>query len=121
MKTAYYTFTIWKDNAMAAGYDGAPSSRQTAMVRQSERQARPGGRDNVIDLNAWRATEPDELRAEPQTEPEWDGEAREEPELISAAARPRRDHRRAMVTAELVSTLCVAAVTVVLIVRVLTF
>lgn len=116
MKTAYYTFTIWKDNAMAAGYDGAPSSRQTAMVRQSERQARPGGRDNVVDLNAWRAAGPDGLREEP----EWDDEG-QAAELIPPAARPRRDHRRAMVTAELVSTLCVAAVTVVLIVRVLTF
>lgn len=118
MKTAYYTFTTWEDSAMAAGFNGAQPSRQTVMVRQPEERGRSAGRDNVVDLSAWRAAELDELRAKPQDGPERD---EEEPAVVLPAARPRRDHRRAMLTAELVSTLCVAAVTVVLIVRVLTF
>lgn len=117
MKTAYYTFTTWDDNAMAAGFDGAASSRQTAMERQPEGRVRHTGGDNVIDLSAWRAAEPDEL----QDELDWDDVEGDEPEPVLPPARPRRDHRRAMVAAELLSTLCVAAVAVVLIVRVLTF
>ena len=121
MKTAYYTFTTWENSAMAAGFDGAPSGpRQAAMVRQPEGRVRPAGRDNVVDLNAWRAAEPDEPQTGPWDEPGWDGEGQAE-ELVLPAARPRRDHRRAMLAAELVSTLCVAAVTVAIIVRVLTF
>ena len=121
MKTAYYTFTVWEDNAMAAGFDGGAASRQAMLVRQPEEQARRTGGDNVIDLNAWRADDEAERWAEAQDGPGWAGEELDEPEPAAPAPRPRRDHRRAMLIAELVSTVCVAAVAAALILRILAF
>lgn len=121
MKTAYYTFITWEDRTMAAGFDGTSSTRQTAMVRQPEARPRPAGGDNVVDLSAWRTAEPNRQWADPQDEPDLDGEERDAAEPALPQDRPRRDHRRAMLIAELASTLCVAAVAAVLILRVLTF
>ena len=121
MKTAYYTFTVWEDNTMAAGFDGGAASRQAMLVRRPDEQVRRTGGDNIIDLNAWRAEDEDGLWAETQDGPDWAGEELDEPEPAASAPRPRRDHRRAMLIAELVSTVCVAAVAAVLILRVLTF
>lgn len=123
MKTTYYTFTTttWDDGTMAAGFGGAPSSRRVVTVRRPEELSRRIGGDNVIDLSAWRASEPEELAPSLQDEPDWAPEELEEPLPDLPAPRPRRDHHRAMLIAELVSTLCVAAVAAVLILRVLTF
>ena len=120
MKTAYYTFTTWNDGGMAAGFDSSLNeSRPAALVRVSKGTGRVR-EDNVIDLTAWRADSRDECWDEPEWEyagPDW---ADEEPDQAAPAARARRS-RRATFTAELISTLCVVAVAVVLIVRVLTF
>ena len=120
MKTAHYTFTTWNERAMASGFDGAGAAgRQGALVREPQRPARPLGRDNVIDLTAWRAANLDEALGEPEElDGEYGGDEWEEPEL--PAPRPRRS-RRSMLTAELVSTLSVVAAATALIVRVLTF
>lgn len=112
MKTAHYTFTTWNDSAMAAGFDG----RQAAMVRQP-RQAVIREEDKVIDLTAWRAANLDLLEPEERLEEDWTEEA---PELVVPAPRPRKSHK-AMLTAELVSTLSVAAAGAALILRILTF
>lgn len=123
MKTAHYTFTTWNERAMASGFDGAGAAgRQGALVREPQRPARPLGRDNVIDLTAWRAAN----LAMPEEEPEeleWDdggdgGEA--EPELLLPAPRLRKSRRAALV-AELVSTASVVVVTLAIILRVLAF
>ncbi len=118
MKTSYYTFTTWDDGAMAAGFDGGLSEdRRADLARQGGGNARARGGDNVIDLNAWRAANP-ELLEEPEDGAEWTDGARAEPDI--PAPRPRKSHR-AMMTAELVSTACVAAAALALILRVLTF
>lgn len=114
MNTAYYTFTTWNDSAMASGFDGGAS-----LVRQSRRDAAPAA-DNVIDLNAWRAANP-ELTA--REEADWDAgayESLEEPELSVPAPRPRKSHRAA-VLAELASTAGVAAAALAVILRVVAF
>lgn len=122
MKTAHYTFTTWNERAMASGFDGAGAAgRQGALVREPQRPARPLGRDNVIDLTAWRAAN----LAMPEEEPEeleWDGgdDGEGEPELLLPAPRPRKSRRAALV-AELVSTASVVVVTLAIILRVLAF
>mgnify|MGYP001042661398 FL=1 len=119
MKTAYYTFTAWEDGAMAAGGDsGLGGERRAALVRRPAGEAHTHSGDKVIDLNAWRtdALEEDEVRGEL----DWDEIGPDWPEEEPPSPRPRRS-RRAMLTAELVSTLCVVAVALVIIVRVLTF
>lgn len=125
MKTAYYTFTTWNGGSMAAGFDSAVDGpRQSVMTRQPEGRSDVPGGGKVIDLNAWRAANLDEFPPEPDGPggesggPEWEAGTPDEP--YSPAPRVRRSHR-AMLTAELISTLCVAAVAVALIVRVLTF
>ena len=126
MKTAHYTFTTWNERAMASGFDGAGAAgRQGALVREPQRPARPVGRDNVIDLTAWRAAN----LAMPEEEPEeleWDGGddggdgGEAEPELLLPAPRLRKSRRAALV-AELVSTASVVVVTLAIILRVLAF
>ena len=114
MKTAYYNFIAW-NNAMAAGFDdGRSEGRQCAMIRQPEKESGPRDGGQVIDLTAWRAANLDEL----EDEPDW---AVEEEVPAISTPRPRKSHDRAVVAAELVSTLSVVAVAVVLILRVLTF
>lgn len=124
MKTAYYTFTTWDDGAMAAGFDrtvGEP--RQAAMIRRTEGRTRALDEDKVIDLAVWRAANLDQEEPEESAwdggEGEWTAEAPEESPAVPAP-RPRKS-RRAMLTAELVSTLSVVAAALALIVRVLTF
>ena len=114
MKTACYTFTTWNSGAMAAGFDGA------ALVRQPQRSAAPRT-DNVIDLAAWRAANPEltpreegqDWAALPYGEPE-------EPELSIPAPRPRKSRRAAVLT-ELISTASVAAAALAIILRVVAF
>lgn len=124
MKTAHYTFTTWDDSVMAAGFDGAVGGRhQAALVRQTQR-VRAAGEDKVIDLTAWRAANLN-LVEEAWEQPAWDGgepgqDAEPVEELTVPAPRLRRSHR-AMVTAELASTLSVVAAALVLILRVLAF
>lgn len=121
MKTAYYTFTTWNDGAMAAGFDsGLSEERQSALVRQTAGKACARDEDKVVDLTAWRAANAEEAEDETgdgleweAVEPDWTGDA-------LPAPRPRKS-RRAMLTAELVSTLSVVAVAVAIIVRVLAF
>lgn len=114
MKTACYTFTTWNSGAMAAGFDGA------ALVRQPQRSAAPR-RDNVIDLAAWRAANPELTPRE--EEQDWAalpyGEP-EEPELSIPAPRPRKSRRAAVLT-ELISTAGVAAAALAIILRVVAF
>ena len=124
MKTAYYTFTTWDDSAMAAGFDGAASGpRQGVLARQPAGQARSRG--DVIDLNAWRAANLDLPQAEGPEELEaaedWACGGAGEPEPVLPAPRPRRDHRRAQFTAELLATLAVAGAAAALMLRVLMF
>lgn len=116
MKTAHDTLTTWNDGVMAAGFDSSLcESRQAAIVRRPEEKARVRAEDKVIDLNQWRAANLEELR-------DWDcGEAAWAEELPAVPAPRPRKSRRAMVIAELVSTLSVVAVAVAIIVRVLTF
>ncbi len=114
MKTACYTFTTWNSGAMAAGFDGA------ALVRQPQRNAAPRA-DNVIDLAAWRAANPELTHQE--EEQDWAaptyGEP-EEPELSIPAPRPRKSRRAAVLT-ELISTASVAAAALAIILRVVAF
>ena len=119
MKTSYYTYTTWEE-AMASGFGGAAGPRQGMLVREPEQKAPRQETGKVIDLNAWRAASLDELRVEPR-EPEWDDEAPDEPGLVLPAPRPRRNHRRIMMAAELASTLAVAGTAVALMLRVLLF
>lgn len=122
MKTTYYTLTRWNEGAMAAGFDSAPGGeRRRAMVHQPEKRTRPVGRDNVIDLNAWRCANPEQCQEEAVDGPYWDDGGQEEQELVLPAPRARRDHRRAMYAAELAATLAVAAAALALMLRVLLF
>lgn len=123
MKTVHYTFTTWSDGAMASGFDGTVAgTRRAAAVREPERKVRPLGADNVIDLAAWRAANLDMM--EPLDDPAWaaeqEDEGMEEAGFAVPAPRPRKS-RRAALAAELVSTVCVAAVTLAIILRVLAF
>lgn len=112
MKSAYYTFTAWNENQMAAGFgSGLDSGRQAAIIRQPAQNARPTGGDNVIDLAAWRAAN-QEL---------WDEPRQEEPELEIPAPRMRRSHSRARLYSEFASILAVAGVALALMVRMLVF
>lgn len=123
MNTAYYTFTTWNDSAMAAGFDGAAASRQSAMQRQPQPRSggRPLGGDNVIDLAAWRAANAAELWRDSGEEDRPCGELETlDPELAIPAPRPRKSHR-AGVRAELVSTVSVALAALAIILRVLAF
>lgn len=120
MKTTYYTYTTWEE-AMASGFGGgAAGSRPGALVREPEQKVRRADAGKVIDLNAWRAANLDQLREEPD-EGEWADEVLDEPELVLPAPRPRRDHRRALVATELASTLAVVGTTAALMLRVLLF
>lgn len=123
MKTAYYTFTTWNSDGMAAGFGGAVSGpRQAAMVRQpGPGQSRGGGK--VVDLTAWRTENLDGPSDEPMDELTWAAESCGELDEADPAVpvpRPRRS-RRAVLTAELISTLSVVAVAAAIILRVLTF
>ena len=124
MKTTYYTYTTWEE-AMASGFGGgAAGSRQGMLTREPEREVRRADTGKVIDLNAWRAANLDELQAGPQDEldeAEWADEAPDEPGLVLPAPRPRRDHRRVLAAAELASTLAVVGTTAALMLRVLLF
>lgn len=123
METVHYTFTAWNDGAMASGFDGpVTGTRHTAVVREPERKSCPLGVDNVIDLAAWRAANLN--MAEPPEEPDWAAGQEDEGAEASGFAVPApriRKSRRAALVAELVSTACVAAVTLVIILRVLAF
>lgn len=104
MSTVYDT-AAWKDGKLAAGFGGGLDG--TRRRNAAEDRPRPVVRDNVIDLAAWREASlsaPGEETAGPET----------------PAPRPRRSQRAALI-AELVSTACVALVTLVIILRVLTF
>lgn len=111
MKTACYTFTTWNSGAMAAGFDGA------ALVRQPQRSAAPRT-DNVIDLAAWRAANPELTPRE--EEQDWAALPDGEPELSIPAPRPRKSRRAAVLT-ELISTAGVAAAALAIILRVVAF
>lgn len=115
MKTAHYTFTTWNADAMAAGFDGG-----AAPARRPTRRAAPG-MDNVIDLNAWRAANPELAPQEENSDwaRELSGEW-EEPELAIPASRPRKSRRTAVLT-ELISTAGVAAAALAIILRVVAF
>lgn len=119
MKTSVYTFVAWDERAMAAGADCAARSRQTALIPQ--REERGLGGDNVIDLNAWRAAEPEEFTAPAEDELDRGaGEPKESwPDL--PAPRARRDHCRTLMAAELLSTLAVAVAALAIILRMLAF
>lgn len=115
MNTVYDRAAAWKDGKLAAGFGGGlDGTRRRDAAEDRPRRARPVGRDNVIDLAAWREAS---LSA-PGEEPDWTGEEMAQPEI--PASRPRRSQRAALI-AELVSTACVALVTLVIILRVLTF
>ena len=107
MSTVYDT-AAWKDGKLAAGFGGGlDGTRRGNAAEDRPSRACPVGRDNVIDLAAWREASlsaPGEETAGPET----------------PAPRPRRSQRAALI-AELVSTACVALVTLVIILRVLTF
>ena len=121
MKNAYDTFATWNDGAMAAGFDGDRPPRQTVTARRPESRTRSAGGNKVIDLNAWRAANLAMLEKEAPDEAEWADQAQWEadgPEPEVPASRLRKS-RRAMVTAELASTLSAVAVAVALAVRVL--
>lgn len=121
MKTAYYTFTTWEGGAMAAGCDGGlGGERRTSLVRRPAGESCARDRDKVIDLTAWRAANLDGEEAEDRAGLDWDEAGPDWTEEEPPAPRPRRS-RRAMVTAELVSTLSVVVVAVAIIVRALTF
>ena len=115
MKTAHYTFTTWNAGAMAAGFDGG-----AALVRRPARRTAPGT-DNVIDLNAWRAANPELAPQEEDSDwaRELDGDW-EEPELAIPVPRPRKS-RRTAVLSELISTAGVAAAALAIILRVVAF
>ena len=119
MKSVTYTFTTWDDGERAAGFDGAlDSRRQVVMVRQSGRQGRTPGGDNVIDLTAWRAANQELWEEQSELEPEYNLEETE-PEAPARRARSRR--RRAHVDPELLAILSVVGVLAALMVRVLAF
>lgn len=107
MKTAYYTFTVQEDEAMASGFGAA---RRTSIVRSPAPAPRRG---NVVDLNAWRARQ-DELLA--QNEAPWEPD--EEPAPAHEAGRPALGFR---FYTELASTLGVLAVLAALAARILLF
>ena len=120
MKTAHYIFTTWNDGTMAAGFGSHPNEgRSAALVRVPEETDRVR-KDNVIDLTTWRAVGHDESWEGADWEYVEPDRTDEEPDQTASASRERRS-RRAEFAAELISTLCVVAVAVVLIVRVLTF
>ena len=113
MKTAYYTFAAWEDSAQAAGSGGTPKPRRKLTVSRPVERAD----GNVIDLNAWKASNPALSRPEP--EEDRTGWLREQG--APPAPRRRRDHRRALFVTELLSTLAVAGAAAALMLRVLLF
>ena len=113
MKTAYYTFAAWEDNVQTAGSGGTPKPRRKLTVSRPVERAD----GNVIDLNAWKAANP--ALSGPEPEEERTGRLREQGE--PPAPRRRRDHRRALFAAELLSTLAVAGAAAALMLRALLF
>ena len=112
METTNYTFSCWNDSEMAAGFDSSPNKgRRTALTCGAERSGRGPGRDNVIDLAAWRM-ENLERSQDDLEEPDW--------EPVIPARRVRKSHR-AMLIAELASTISVAAILAALMIWVLVF
>ena len=115
METTYYTFTareiVVTGDAVRQVSGG---SRRLVCVREAARpvaEAAPSGK--VIDLAAWKAD-----REELQPEPEWEEPVEEKRE----AARPRRDHRRAvLVGGELLATLSVIGVMAILALRMMLY
>ena len=124
MKTSYYTFTTWNEGAMASGFDGAAvETRQCLMVREPEQKGRSLGGDNVIDLTAWRATNPlEQAQDEPEcADLDWSEEALEEPELVQEPVRRARRNHDVAFAAELAATLSVVAAAVMLMIRIVLF
>lgn len=119
MKSVTYTFITWDGGRRAAGFDGElGSGRQAVMVRQSGRQGRTPGGDNVIDLAAWRAANQELWEEQAELEPEY---AAEEAEGPAPACRVRNRRRRAHVDPELLAILSVVGVLAALVIRVLAF
>ncbi|MDE6282000.1 MAG: hypothetical protein K2M15_09520 [Oscillospiraceae bacterium] len=119
MKSVTYTFITWNGGQRAAGFDGAlDSGRQVVMVRQSGRQGRTPGGNNVIDLTAWRAATQELWEEQSELEPEYNLEEAG-PETPVRRARSRR--WRAHVDPELLAILSVVGVLAALVVRVLAF
>ena len=117
METTYYTFTareIVVEGQQVATAAGGPA-RQLFCVRRGAERAAAG--DKIIDLAAWKFAREEEARLES----EWyDGvdEALEQP--APAEARPRRDHKRAVLFGgELLATLSVVGTMALLMVRIL--
>ena len=125
MKTVHYTFITWNNRALAAGFDsGLGEDHGSALIRRTAGSPDAQREGKVVDLNVWQqAANQDESPEEAEDllwesgEPVWEAELVEEP---LPAPRSRRSER-AMLAAELVSTLSVVAAAVALIVRVLTF
>lgn len=121
MKTARCTLTTWNESAMASGFGAGAPVRQAVLVRDAQPGARPQAQGKVIDLTAWRAAHPQP----PRDDLAWDVDRADWPE--APALPPERPHRRprrgrrAMLYAELASTLAVVCAALTLIVRVLAF
>ena len=118
METTYYTFTareIVVEGQQVATAAGGPARQLLCVRRGAERAADAG--DKIIDLAAWKSAREEEARLES----EWyDGvdEALEQP--APAEARPRRDHKRAVLFGgELLATLSVVGTMALLMVRIL--
>ncbi len=110
MKSVHDTFAIWDGGERAAGFEGSLDGGHQAAA------GRAPGRDNVIDLAAWKAANR-ELWEEPEGPGPECAEAAPEP----PARRARRSRRRAYIDPELFSILGVAGVLAALMARVLVF
>lgn len=118
METTYYTFTareIIVEGRQVAAAAGEPARQLVCIRRGAERSAASG--DKVIDLAAWKSAREEETRLES----EWyDGVDEVLEQAGPAAARPRRDHRRAVLFGgELLATLSVVGTMALLMVRIL--
>lgn len=118
METTYYTFTareIIVEGQQVAAAAGGPARQLVCVRRGAERTADAG--DKVIDLAAWKSAREEETRLEA----EWyDGVDEALEQAAPAAARLRRDHRRAVLFGgELLATLSVVGTMALLMVRIL--
>lgn len=116
METTYYTLTareIIVTGDAVANVAGAPA-RQLVCVRKPAGKETPG-KNNVIDLAAWKADREEERRLEA----EWyDGVDRRLEQPAEPVRRPRWEHR-ALLAGELLATLSVIGAMLLLMVRVL--